>query len=115
MRESARRIIEFVEKEIKSGIKPERIVLAGFGQGGAVALSAALRCKHRLAGVVSLSSWLAEGKDHGDILVNPYHVGMPALVCHGNADGACNPCFPRHLCTCCLSDDPEPSTLNSKL
>ena len=44
MRESARRIIEFVEKEIKSGIKPERIVLAGFGQGGAVALSAALRC-----------------------------------------------------------------------
>ena len=108
MRESARRIIEFVEKEIKSGIKPERIVLAGFGQGGAVALSAALRCKHRLAGVVSLSSWLAEGKDHGDILVNPYHVGMPALVCHGNADGACNPCFPRHLCTCCLSDDPEP-------
>lgn len=51
-----------------------------------MALSGALRCKHRLAGVVALSSWLAEGKDSTDMVVSTTKVGMPALLCHGNAD-----------------------------
>lgn len=47
----ARYIEELVEKEIAAGIPSERVVVAGFSQGGAVALMA-LRSEHKLAGVV---------------------------------------------------------------
>ena len=38
-----------IEREIGAGVRPERILLAGFAQGGVVALSAALQCKYRWA------------------------------------------------------------------
>jgi phospholipase/carboxylesterase len=47
-----------VAEETKKGIKPERIVLAGFSQGGAIALHTALRYPQRLAGVLALSTYL---------------------------------------------------------
>lgn len=47
----ARYIEELIEKEIAAGIPSERVVVAGFSQGGAVALMA-LRSEHKLAGVV---------------------------------------------------------------
>lgn len=57
-----RRSIDAVEaligREHERGVPSERIVLAGFSQGGAVALAAGLRHAQRLAGIVALSTYL---------------------------------------------------------
>jgi phospholipase/carboxylesterase len=47
-----------ISEEKKKGIQPGRIVLAGFSQGGAIALQTALRHPQRLAGVLALSTYL---------------------------------------------------------
>lgn len=51
-------IIDTVEKQISVGYAPENIALAGFSQGGAMALYTALHCHLPLAGVIALSSYL---------------------------------------------------------
>ena len=56
--ESQAAINALIAQEIIRGIAPERIVLAGFSQGGAIALHAALRYPQRLAGVLALSTYL---------------------------------------------------------
>jgi phospholipase/carboxylesterase len=57
--ESARRhLLDLVEREQARGIASEHILLAGFSQGGAVALHTALRFGEPLAGVLALSSYL---------------------------------------------------------
>jgi phospholipase/carboxylesterase len=58
IRESAAAIGALVRAERERGIAPDRVVLAGFSQGGAMALFTALRWPERLAGVVALSCWL---------------------------------------------------------
>lgn len=47
-----------IEQEINRGIASDRIVLAGFSQGGAIALHTALRYPKKLAGVLALSTYL---------------------------------------------------------
>ena len=47
-----------IEAEKRRGIATGRIVIAGFSQGGAIALQAALRHPQRLAGVLALSTYL---------------------------------------------------------
>ena len=57
--EAARQqLLALVAREQALGIPAERIVLAGFSQGGAVALHTALRCAEPLAGVLALSCYL---------------------------------------------------------
>jgi phospholipase/carboxylesterase len=58
VRRSARIAEALIEQEVAAGIAPERIVLAGFSQGGAIALHAGLRHRHRLAGILALSAYL---------------------------------------------------------
>ena len=55
--ESSKEIRLLIEAEEEKGIRPENIILAGFSQGGVVALHTAIRCEHRLAGVVALSTY----------------------------------------------------------
>jgi predicted esterase len=45
-------------EEQKHGIKPERICIGGFSQGGAVALHAGLTSGKKLGGIIALSSWI---------------------------------------------------------
>lgn len=47
-----------IKQEIKRGVPANRIVLAGFSQGGAMALHTALRYPQQLAGVLALSTYL---------------------------------------------------------
>lgn len=47
-----------IARERARGIEARRIVLAGFSQGGAIALQAGLRHPERLAGIMALSTWL---------------------------------------------------------
>jgi phospholipase/carboxylesterase len=58
VRQSARQIEALVERERQRGIVPRRLVLAGFSQGGAMALHVALRYPERLAGILALSCFL---------------------------------------------------------
>ena len=57
--ESARQVARLIEAEHQRGIAYEKILLAGFSQGGVIALQLGLRFQHRLAGVMALSTYLA--------------------------------------------------------
>jgi phospholipase/carboxylesterase len=75
IRASAELLSEMVDAEIESGIAPERLVLAGFSQGGVVALQAGLRYQKQLAGEDSLESEKSEA-----------NAQIPILLAHGSAD-----------------------------
>ena len=47
-----------VEEQIILGVKPEKIILGGFSQGGALALYASLTCPVRIGGTFLLSAWM---------------------------------------------------------
>jgi phospholipase/carboxylesterase len=56
--ESQEQINALVEREVKRGIAAEKVVLAGFSQGGAIALQTGLRYPRKLAGIMALSTYL---------------------------------------------------------
>jgi phospholipase/carboxylesterase len=58
VRESQTQIGALIEREVKRGVAVGRIVLAGFSQGGAMALHTGLRYPEKLAGVMALSTYL---------------------------------------------------------
>ena len=58
IRATEKKIVALLEHEIASGVAADKIVLAGFSQGGAIALHTALRFKHSLAGILALSTYL---------------------------------------------------------
>ncbi len=60
MRRSAARVAALLERENARGVPDGRIVLAGFSQGGAVALYQGLRHPRRLAGILALSTYLVD-------------------------------------------------------
>lgn len=76
---------ELIQKERSRGIVPERIVLAGFSQGGAIVLQTALRYPEKLAGVMALSTYLplAQSLDTERSAAND---GIPVFMGHGTAD-----------------------------
>lgn len=57
-RVSARAIMDFIEHERRNGIPSERILLAGFSQGGSLALHVGLRYPLRLGGILALSTFM---------------------------------------------------------
>lgn len=82
---SAAQVEALIARENARGIPDERIVLAGFSQGGAIALHAGLRHPRRLAGVMALSTFLplAErlaGEAH------PANRDVPIFMAHGQGD-----------------------------
>jgi phospholipase/carboxylesterase len=58
IRSSQKMVDVLIEREIQRGIDSKHIVLAGFSQGGAMALQAGLRQTNSLAGIIALSSYL---------------------------------------------------------
>lgn len=56
--ESAQLLQNYIADQMDSGIPAQRIVLAGFSQGGAIALHTGLRYPHTLAGIMALSTYL---------------------------------------------------------
>jgi phospholipase/carboxylesterase len=56
--ESQEQIDALVEREVKRGVAAEKVVLAGFSQGGAIALQTGLRYPRKLAGIMALSTYL---------------------------------------------------------
>ena len=62
-----------------------RIVLAGFSQGGAIALYAGLRHAERLAGIVALSTYLIDGAGLRSEAA-PANRDIPIFMAHGTQD-----------------------------
>jgi phospholipase/carboxylesterase len=58
VRASQGRVEALIERERSRGVAARRIVLAGFSQGGAIALHTGLRHGQRLAGILALSTYL---------------------------------------------------------
>ena len=82
--ESVAIVRQLVERELSRGIQAERVVLAGFSQGGAVVLHAGLGGDAPLGGILGLSTYLpaaesleAAGKIRSDV---------PVMLAHGNHD-----------------------------
>lgn len=81
-RESVR---ELVQREIQRGIPAASIVLAGFSQGGAVALDVGLRFEASLAGIMALSTYLVlEDELEGER--SEANASVPVLQVHGTHD-----------------------------
>lgn len=80
---SAEQIRLLIDREIERGISSERIVLAGFSQGGAVAYQTALTHMYPLAGLLCLSTYFATGDT---ITPNAANRHIPIKVCHGTRD-----------------------------
>ncbi len=77
---SADYLLKLVDEEISKGIAPENILLAGFSQGGVIALAAALRSDLPLAGVMALSTYLPKAVPLGSQV--PRHI----FQAHGRMD-----------------------------
>lgn len=74
-----------IESEISTGIPSNRILLAGFSQGGAIALHTATRFNQPLAGVLALSTYLPL-KSKLSSEQNPVNQHMPIWMAHGRFD-----------------------------
>jgi phospholipase/carboxylesterase len=83
--QSAHAIAALIEHEIARGVPAERIVLAGFSQGCAMALHTGLRFPQRLAGIMALSGYLPLA----DTLAAeraPANQLTPIFMAHGSQD-----------------------------
>ena len=85
LKKSVLQIHDLIQNEIDSGIPAERIVLAGFSQGGVLALQTALYYPRRLAGIIALSTFLADGERLGSAKAQA-NARIPVLMCHGQQD-----------------------------
>ena len=89
IRESAASLLQLIEREKERGVDANRIVIAGFSQGGAIAMHTAMRFPDRLAGLMALSTWmpLASMIDH-EVVKNPESQPreLPVLMVHGSFD-----------------------------
>ena len=85
--QSAAAVHALIEREIERGIDSRRILLAGFSQGGAVILQAALSCPHPLAAAFSLSSYFPTVDT---IVPHAANRELPILICHGTRDPVVN-------------------------
>ncbi|HEY3516733.1 MAG TPA: alpha/beta fold hydrolase [Gammaproteobacteria bacterium] len=85
IRASAAAVTELVDREIERGMSSDRIVLAGFSQGGAIALHTALREPRRLAGVLALSTYLPLSATLASER-SAANAGIPLFMAHGTDD-----------------------------
>ena len=85
IRESVAVVGQLITAERALGIAPGRIVIAGFSQGGALALNAALRHPEPLAGILALSAYLPLQALLANELAEANRQ-TPILMCHGQFD-----------------------------
>ena len=85
IRASAAAVTELIDSEVERGMRAERIVLAGFSQGGAIALQTALREPRQLGGVLALSTYLPLASTLAAER-SAANAGVPIFMAHGTAD-----------------------------
>jgi phospholipase/carboxylesterase len=85
IRESQAAVERLIARERSRGVDSSRVVLAGFSQGGAIALQAGLRHANRLAGVIALSTYLPL-EDSLEAEAASANRSTPILMAHGTQD-----------------------------
>lgn len=85
VRESQRQIGDLIRRENTRGIASDRIVLAGFSQGGAIALQTGLRHDETLAGVMALSTYLPLAESFAQE-ATAANAKTPVFMAHGTQD-----------------------------
>ncbi len=85
IRASASRLEALIARETARGIAPGRIILAGFSQGGAIALYTGLRHAERLGGILALSTYLPMAERLAGEAA-PANRDVPVMMAHGTAD-----------------------------
>jgi len=85
IRTSAQQLQALIQREIEAGIPAERIVLAGFSQGGALVLHTGLRYTQPLAGILALSTYLPLADSLADEAAAANRQ-VPLMIAHGMQD-----------------------------
>ena len=84
-RESVGLLTALIENELQSGMAPDRIVLAGFSQGGAIVLHAGLHYEKKLAGILAMSMHLPTVAQSAAAF-SPAAKQVPIMMAHGQSD-----------------------------
>ena len=80
---SSQHIVNFIDREIERGIDSQNIIIAGFSQGGAVAIQTALTYDKPLAGLLAMSTYFAT---KATIQANQANKNIPIQLMHGLMD-----------------------------
>lgn len=83
LKESAKKIVSLIEQQLESGIASERIIVAGFSQGGAVAYQTVLSYHKPLGGLLAMSTYFATA---WEIMFHKANKQVPILLQHGHYD-----------------------------
>ena len=85
IRRSSSQLEALIAREVRRGVEERRIVVAGFSQGGAIALFAGLRHPRRLAGILALSTYLV-CEDSLEAERRDANRDVPIFMAHGSWD-----------------------------
>ena len=85
VRQSIAQLEALIARENQRGIPDERIILAGFSQGGAIVLAAALRHPRRLGGLMALSTYLPMAEQSAGEQAE-VSKGLSTFMAHGSLD-----------------------------
>lgn len=83
LQQSARWVHDLIEREVERGVATDRIIIAGFSQGGAVSYEAALSYSKKLAGIMAFSTYFPTA---ATVTISPAQENLPILICHGSMD-----------------------------
>lgn len=83
LEQSASWVHDLIGREVERGVPTNRIIIAGFSQGGAVSYEAALSYGEPLAGIMALSTYFPTA---ASVKIDPVQESIPILICHGSQD-----------------------------
>ena len=83
VRESTALLDALIEREQQRGTAADKIVVAGFSQGGAIAINAVLHAQQKLAGLMALSTYIALP---GEMAASQGNRDLPVFMAHGSFD-----------------------------
>ena len=95
IREASAAIAQLCRQQVAQGIQSQRIILAGFSQGGAVALHCGLRYPEPLAGIMALSTYLCLPQQLAT-QISPAARNTPVFMAHGRQDDILAYDFGKH-------------------
>jgi len=85
IRASIASLDELIAREGERGIPSERVILAGFSQGGAIVLAGGVRHAAKLGGIIALSTYLPmDGLTATER--SPVNANLPIFMAHGSFD-----------------------------
>ena len=83
--ESSLQIAAFIDREVERGIPSENILLAGFSQGGVIALHLGTRLEKRIAGILAISTYLHDF-NNTEKEMSDANLAIPIMMAHGTQD-----------------------------